>query len=267
MKIDISLLKKLREITLAPIKDCKECLIEANWDLDKAQEILKEKWKLKALKKADRETKEWIVKVAEKWGFIVWIKLACETDFVAKNESFHALAEELLTSLADYGIVCSNIDEIDSSVLDQFNKKAQEAIVVLWENIKIVDLFVTKLSSKSFIYRHPWDKIVWIVYYKWEKEDIAKEIALQIVAMNPQYLNIESIDSSDIEKMNIDFMKELEGSNKPKDILEKIVEWKRKKYYSEIVLLEQTYIRDDSKKIKEILWNDFEIIWYNRFWV
>jgi elongation factor Ts len=67
--------------------------------------------------------------------------------------------------------------------------------------------------------------------------------------------------------MNIDLMRELEESNKPKEILEKIVEWKKKKYYSEIVLLEQTYIRDDSKKIKEILGKEFEVVWYKRFWI
>jgi elongation factor Ts len=67
--------------------------------------------------------------------------------------------------------------------------------------------------------------------------------------------------------MNLDFMKELEGSNKPKEILEKIVEWKRRKFYSEIVLLEQVYIRDDSKKIREILGEWFEVLWYKRFWI
>lgn len=85
---NIELLKQLREITFAPLKDCKEALAEAGDDLEKAQEILRKKGIAKAGNRAERETKEGIVKMEEKNGKIVGLKLLCETDFVAKNENF-----------------------------------------------------------------------------------------------------------------------------------------------------------------------------------
>jgi elongation factor Ts len=87
-KVDINLLKKLRSITNAPLKDCKKALIEANGDLDEAQEVLRKMGAVKAAKKADRETSEGIVRVRKEGDTLVAVQLACETDFVAKNEQF-----------------------------------------------------------------------------------------------------------------------------------------------------------------------------------
>ncbi|MBU0626515.1 hypothetical protein KKG31_01255 [Patescibacteria group bacterium] len=97
--VDMNLLKQLREATFAPLKDCKEALEEANGDLDKAQDALREKGIMKAGKKLDRETNEGIVKVIQKDGRFAGIKLLCETDFVAKNEDFAKLTDTLLEKL------------------------------------------------------------------------------------------------------------------------------------------------------------------------
>jgi len=99
MSVDMKLLKQLRDETFAPFKDCKAALEEANGDLAKAQEALKEKGIMKAGSKADRETNEGIVKVMEKDGRFAGVKLLCETDFVAKNEDFLKLADALLEKL------------------------------------------------------------------------------------------------------------------------------------------------------------------------
>lgn len=266
MSVDINVLKQLREITQAPLKDCKDVLIEAWGDLAKAQEILKQKWVLKAAKKADRDTNEWIVKIIEANWKIIWVKLACETDFVAKNDLFVKLVEDVLSLLQTYWKDVDAISSIDEWFLnDTILPLVQENIAKIWENIRLLDLFIS--SKKWFIYAHPGNKVSSVVYYEWEDtsfQDVAKEVALQITAMSPSYLSIETVPSNIKDELKVEYMKEMEWSNKPADIVEKIIEWKLMKNYTEIVLMEQLYIRDDSKKIKHIIPSDMKIVDFKR---
>lgn len=265
MKVDMDVLKKLRDITQAPLKDCKDALVEANGDLDAAQEILKKKGILKAAKKADRETNEGIVKVRKSWDITVWIKLGCETDFVAKSELFHALADKVIDLLVSAGKEFTEISGLDQSFLsDNIDPLLQENVWKIWENIKLLDAFVKKWNS--FVYCHPWDKISTVLFYEGAQADeIAKELALQITAMNPTYKSVENVPSDMIENMRHDFRKELEGSNKPQDVIEKIIEGKISKRLEEFVFTEQIYIRDESKKIKHIIPSNFVLHDYIRF--
>lgn len=266
MNIDINILKQLRELTQAPLKDCKDVLIEAWGDLQKAQEILKKKWALKAAKKADRDTNEWIVKIIENNWKIIWLKLACETDFVAKNDLFVKLVEDVLDLLKSYWKDVLSLETIDSWYLnDTILPLIQDNIARIWENIRLLDVFIS--SKKWYIYAHPWNKVSSVVYYEGEdsNQDVAKEIALQITAMNPTYLSIESIPSEIKDSMKAECSKEMEWSNKPADIIEKIIEWKLMKSYNELVLLEQSYIRDDTKKIKNIIPSNMKIVDFKRF--
>lgn len=264
MQVDLNLLKRLREVTFAPLKDCKDALIQAEGDFDKAQEILKEKGMSKAWKKADRETNDGVVKVKKVWDKNIWIKLACETDFVSRNENFHELADKIIDILSSYSWELTNITEIDEWFLNnKIIPLIQEHIWKIWENIRLIDVFVK--IWKSYIYAHPWDKVVAIIYYNGDNEDIAKEIALQVAAMNPDYLDIKSIPQNIINEMKAKFAEEMAGSNKPSDMIEKIIEWKLMKSYSDFVLLEQLYIRDDTKKIKHILPEWFKIVNFVRF--
>ncbi len=110
---NIELLKQLREITFAPLKDCKEALAEAGDDIEKAQEILRKKGIAKAGSRAERETKEGIVKMEYKNNKIVGLKLLCETDFVAKNENFQALFEKLIDQLVQITYEVKTLDDIE----------------------------------------------------------------------------------------------------------------------------------------------------------
>jgi len=261
-KVDIALLKKLRAITNAPLKDCKAALLEAGDDLDKAQEVLRKKGALKAAKKADRETKEGIVKVKKDGNTIVALKLACETDFVAKNEQFIQFAEKILDTLLTFDKEVSSLNDLSDNEKEQLNNIIADTVAVVGENVKIVDV-LKKNVDQSYIYEHPGSKIVGIVEYKStnpKAEEIAKEIALQAVAMNPTYVKMENIPEEEYNKMKEEFKQEVISSGKPADIAEKIVQWKLNKYYSELVLLEQAWIRDESKKVKSIIPSDFELI-------
>ena len=263
MKVDINLLKQLRQETNAPLKDCKEALIEAEGDIEKAKKILREKWMLKAAKKADRATNEGIVKVRNTSDGVVGVKLACETDFVAKNELFHQLAEKILDIVENIDKEFETKEEIADFIEEKVQPLIAEYIGKIGENIKLLDAF--KKKGNVYVYRHPGDKVVAIVFYEGGDENIAKEIALQVAAMNPRYISKEDIPQQVIDEMKEEFKKQLEWSWKPADIIDRIVEWKLAKEYTEIVLLEQPYIRDETKKIKEILPEWFKIIEIKRF--
>lgn len=261
-KVDIALLKKLRSITNAPIKDCKSALIEANWDIDMAQDVLRKSWALKAAKKADRDTNEWIVKVKKEWEVVVWVKLACETDFVAKNEQFVSFADKILDFLISLDRNVNSIEDLSDEEMENINNIVAEAVSVVWENVKVVDLF-RKIDKQSYIYEHPGNKIVWIVSYistDNNADEIAKELALQAVAMNPDYIKMEDIPTEEYEARKKEFIEEVVASWKPAEIAEKIVQWKLNKYFSWLVLLEQPWIRDESKKVKSLMSKDFELI-------
>ena len=180
MSIDINLLKQLRETTFAPLKDCKDALIEANGDLQQAQEILKEKWVLKAGKRSDRETKEWIVKVVSQNGKIAWVKLLCETDFVAKNEWFIKLCDDILDKLLSENEFFLSKQDAPTNLSESLDVLVKEAVWAIWENMQLDDIILT--NENGFVYNHPGNKVASIVFFEWPDSDIAKEIALQVAA-------------------------------------------------------------------------------------
>lgn len=266
MSVDINLLKQLRDQTQAPLKDCKEVLVEAEWDIEKAKELLKKKWALQAAKKADRDTNEWLVKIIKDNNKIIWIKVACETDFVAKNDLFLLLLDQIIDVLKNYNQSFNTLFEISEEFLtSKLLPLIQESIWRIWENLKLVDAFIS--DKNWYIYTHPWSKVASVVYYEsnnWVDESVAKDIALQVAAMNPEYFCIEDVPQNVKDTLKETFLKEMEWSNKPIDILEKIIDWKFMKSYSENVLLEQLFIKDETKKIKEIIPSSMKLIWYKR---
>lgn len=265
--VDTQLLKKLRDITKAPFKDCKDAIEKCGDDLEAAKEYLREKWALVAAKKADRETNEWIVVVNSINWKNAWVKLACETDFVAKSSEFRELAGLLVEKISSLFDSIASINDVSEEILSsELNTLVQEYVWKIWENIRIVDLFVD--SWNCYVYSHPWDKVVAVVYFNSDdssSEDVAKELALQIAAMNPDYKSSNDVPSSIISELRERFTEEMADSWKPADIVDKIIDWKISKYLADIVLLEQSYIRDDSKRIKDIIpWN-FDFVSFRRY--
>lgn len=254
--VDIQLLKKLRETTFAPLKDCREALVESQWDFDKALQVLKDKWMSKASKKADRLTNEGIVKVVKNNGRVYWLKLLCETDFVAKNENFHELFDSLMEKIFSVKDDVDNLDALDSDLASELESMVSEFIWKLWENTKIGEIIVS--NKNAYVYNHPWNKVASIIYYQGD-EDVAKELALQVAAMNPEYVSFESVPSDYREELLVKFKEEMKDSWKPENIIDQIIDWKLRKHLSDLVLLEQEYIRDNTKKIKEILNEGFVV--------
>jgi len=255
-------LKQLREISFAPLKDCKEALAEANDDLTLAQDILRKKGISKAGNRAERETKEGIVKIVEKDGKTVGLKLLCETDFVAKNENFQALFDSVLDKIAEGSKEITALADLDPAVAETVENEVKEFIGKTGENMKIGSVLVT--HKKAFIYNHPGNKVASLIFFEGGNDEVAKELALQVTAMNPTYVSFDEVDQGQVAQMKEEFGAELKAAGKPEAMIAQIVEGKIKKALAENVLLEQSYIRDESKKIKDILPADMKVIGFIR---
>lgn len=266
MEISVDLVKQLREISMASLKDCKDCLVEAWGDMEKAQELLKKKGIASAGKKWDREIKEWKVAYLVDQGNIAVLKLWCETDFVAKNELFDQLMSDVLSSVVSSPI--DSFSSLESSLSEKITMMIAETIGKLWENMKVVELFVKKLPSEDvYVYTHAWSKLIAVVYYNWSTDDAleaVKKTALQIAAMDPTYLSVESISQTERDQLQTEFESEVRSSGKPEAVVPNIVAGKLQKRYSEVVLMEQQYIGDETQKIKDILSGKATVVAFDR---
>lgn len=162
--VDVALIKKLRAMTYAPLKDCKSALEESDGDLDRAQEILREKGALKASKKADRETNEGTVIMKQTGTKNVGVMLACETDFVAKNSTFLGLAEQIAEQFTALDGEFASYGQFPSIAKEAAEKVLADNFVTIGENMKIVDAF--SLTGGAYVYRHPGDKVAAIIFYE-----------------------------------------------------------------------------------------------------
>ena len=262
MKIDINLIKELRNATFAPMGDCKSALEAAEGDLQKAIEILREKGIAKAGKKADRETNEGMVKAETRNDKTVVLKMLCETDFVMKNERFQELFSSIVDRLFTVDGNINSFEELPSDLQAELTETVAEFIGKIGENIKIAGVVIT--TEKVYGYNHMGNKVTSLVYYSGD-ENIAKEIALQVAAMNPTYLSLDEVPEDQKNELRAQFTEEMRKAGKPENMIANIVESKIVKSFAEDVLLEQESIRDGSKKVKDLITGDFSIKKFERF--
>jgi len=242
MSITMEQVKELREQTSVSIMQCKKALEEADGDMEKALIILKKKSGAAAAKKADRDAKDGIVVIKESTSKAMLLTLHCETDFVAKNEDFKAIATELVEK--------AFIDGVEA-MKEISEEKVAEGIQKVGENIQlgeIGEITGTVIGS----YKHN-NKNVAVVALSGGTAQIAKDIAMQITAMKPTYITEEEIPQHDKDKAREFFTEELAKENKPKEMHDKILEGKIASYFKEQVLLSQSFIKDPSKTISQIL--------------
>ncbi len=255
MKITASDVNKLRQSTGAGMMDCKKALEESNGDFEKAVDILRKKGQKVAANRADRDSSEGavIAKVSSDNSFGVIISLNCETDFVAKNQDYIDLANQL----ADHAL---NYKDLDSFINSDFNNmkvsdKLLEQTGIIGEKI---ELGAFKYLSATFVgsYIHPGNKIAALtgLSEKFEKSaEVAKNISMQIAAMNPIALNEDGV-SQEIIKKEIEIAKDqLRQEGKPEEMLENIAKGKMKKFFKENTLLNQQYIKDSKQSITDYI--------------
>ena len=255
-EVTAKLVKELREMTGAGMMDCKKALVATEGDMEKAIDFLREKGLSQAAKKAGRVAAEGAVVayVTEdgKTGAIVEVN--CETDFVGKNENFQALAK----SIAEL-IVKTNPADVDALLASEMDGKTvkdvvTEAIAKIGENIS-VRRFVRYESAegKVYSYIHGGGKIGVLVDMKGGDAELGKDIAMQVAAANPQFLNRNEVPDSELEHEKDILTEQARNEGKPENIIAKMVMGRINKYYKEVCLVDQEFIRDGDLTISKLL--------------
>jgi len=251
VKITASEVNKLRQATGAGMMDCKKALVEAEGDFDKAVENLRKKGQKVAANRADRDSSEGAVQAkvnADQTAGVI-VSVNCETDFVAKNDTYLNLANAL-TDLA------LNYDSKEAFLAADFEgmtvaEKLTEQTGVIGEKIEIGG-FKTLKAPFVGSYIHAGNKIATLVGLSAtidNGEEVAKNVAMQVAAMNPIALNEEGVDASIIEK-EIEIAKEqLRQEGKPEAMLDNIVKGKIKRFYKDNTLVDQDYIKDNKVSV------------------
>lgn len=247
---------KLRKVTGAGMMDCKNALTESEGNFDRALEIIRERGKLVASKRADRDATEGVVlaKVTGDAKFGAIVVLNCETDFVAKNENFIAFTTKIMdVALANKP---ANLDALKELVMDgrTIGTHVTEQTGTIGEKLELS--YFGKVEAELVVpYIHPGNKLATLVGLNRAETDIqvGKDVAMQVAAMNPVAVNRDSVSQSTIEK-ELEIAKEkfrLEG--KPEAMLDKIAQGALQKWFKESTLLEQDFIKDSKMTVNQYL--------------
>ena len=255
MDISTADVVKLRKATGAGMMDCKNALNEADGNFDRAVEIIREKGKLVASKRADRESSEGVVlaKVSDDKSFGAIMSLNCETDFVAKNENFIALTDKII-SLAIQNR-CTSLDEVKALMMDgrTIGDQVLEQTGIIGEKIELpyYDCIAAAYISP---YIHPGNKLATLAgFSKVIEYQAGRDVAMQIAAMNPVAIDNEDVPAEIVDQ-ELKIAKEkfrLEG--KPEAMLDKIAQGALQKFFQDSTLLNQIYVKDGKITIREFL--------------
>ncbi len=244
--------KELRDKTGAGMMDCKKALEATNGNMEEAITWLREKGISKAQKKAERIAAEGISEALACDNIASVVEVNCETDFVARNEEFKGLVHNIAKALLDSN--ATTMEEANSVVLEDgstigdsvvsFTAKIGEKISFRRFNV------VTKEENQEFgIYSHMGGKITALVVLDGDNRDVAKDVAMHVAAMKPLYLDSTSVDSEALSKEREIYKEQAINEGKPEDIAEKMVEGRIKKYYKEVCLVEQPFIKDSGVSV------------------
>ena len=264
-EISASLVMKLRKISGQGMMDCKKALQEANGDIEQAMTILRKKGLATLAKRAERETSEGIVvcKISEDGKIAAMATLCCETDFVAKSDDFVAASK----ALADAALACC-ADEGPENILEttadgiKLGDILTETVSKTGEKTQVGDYIKYKLDGPGLIgtYVHFNEKVGSMVQIETGDETTAasdalkrtaSDIAMHITATKPLALDKESVSPDMIQKERAIFAEQVK--NKPANIVDKIVDGKMKKFFEENCLVEQRFVKDDSKTVAQVL--------------
>ena len=254
-QITAEMVKNLRERTGAGMMECKKALVEAKGDMSAAEDIIAKSGSKKADKSASRTAAQGRIVIANSHTSAVMIEINCETDFVARDEGFIQFCQ----NVADVALAkeCQNVETLLGLPFDNTGnvEEARKAIIVrIGENIQIRRLHFMKAQTKQRIgsYIHN-SRIGTLVLLEGGNEDLAKDLAMHIAAMKPQYISASEIPQAIVEKEHAIFMERAKESGKPDNILEKIVQGQLQKQANEICLLGQPFFKDPDKTIEALL--------------
>ena len=258
MNITASMVKELREASGAGMMDCKKALSECNGNMDEAMNWLREKGIAKSAKKESRIAAEGLANIYVDGNKAVIIEVNSETDFVSKNEEFTGM-----------------IDEIGSAILSSNAKTLEEANAASTSEGTVADLIVAKvakigekLSLRRFelvekedgenfgAYLHMGGKIAVLTVVKGATEEVAKDVSMQAAAMKPSYVFPSEVPASVVENERNVLKEQAMNEGKPEEIATKMVEGRIKKFYKEICLVEQQFVKDGDLSVRDFVANN-----------
>ena len=256
--VTASQVKDLREKTGAGMMDCKKVLTETDGDMEKAIELLRERGIAKAAKKSGRVAAEGLVEayISEDGKVGAIVEVNAETDFVAKNDEFKSFVASVAKQVVEKDpkdledlLAQESIDEVGKTVKDVLTDK----IAKIGENMNI-RRFV-RFESDGLIekYIHGDGKIAVLVNMKGGDNEVAKDVCMQIAATRPEYLNEASVPEDRLNKEKEILKVQTMNEGKPEAIAEKIVQGRIRKFFEEVCLVDQVFVKDPNKKVSDIL--------------
>ncbi len=268
MAVTMADIQRLRKMTGAGMMDCKNALTETENDFDKAMEIIRKKGQAVAAKRSDRDASEGCVIAKSNGEFAAVIALKCETDFVAKNEDFVKLTNDILD--AAMAAKCQTLDEIKA--LPFGNGTVQDAVTdrsgITGEKMELDGYGVAEGAMASF-YIHPGNRLATVASFNMAvAPEVGREVAMQIAAMNPVAVDEAGVPAKMLEtEMQIAADKARE-EGKPENMIERIAQGRVAKFYKEMCLLNQEYVKDPKLTIAQFLKNadkDLTVVSFKRF--
>ena len=255
--VSAALVKELREKTGAGMMDCKKVLTETDGDMEKAAELLRERGIAKAAKKSGRVAAEGLVASSvssdKKVGAIVEVN--AETDFVAKNDEFRGFVQDVADIIAD-----KNPADVESLLNLDYKNSGKTVQAVLTDKIATIGENMTirrfvRFESEGLVesYIHGDGKIAVLVDFKKGEEDLAKDVCMQIAAARPEYLKREEVPAEAVEKEMEILKVQAMNEGKPAEIAEKMVQGRIGKFYSEVCLLDQEFVKDPNVKVGQLI--------------
>lgn len=244
--ISASLVKELREKTGAGMLDCKKALEANNGEINASIDWLREKGISKAAKKADRIAAEGLAGILAEGNAAVVVEINSETDFVAKNEEFQGLVQSVLTTLLH-----GNADTVEEALDLPYEEGTLNDLIVsktakIGEKLSLRRFVkVNKTDSETFgSYLHMGGRIAVLTIVDNTSEDVAKDVAMHAAAMKPAYIKRDNVPADEIERERTVLKEQAVNEGKPEEIASKMVEGRIQKYYKEICLEEQPFIKD-----------------------
>ncbi len=256
MAITASLVKELRERTGSGMMECKKALVETDGDIDAAAELMRKSGAAKADKKAGRVAADGAIKalVSDDGKTAVILEINSETDFVAKDENFQAFADEVLATVAQQKPV--SVDALATMMLanGQGVEEARQSLIAkVGENIQVRRFEILESSASIASYLH--GARIGVLVDSSADTDLARDIAMHVAAVNPQFVDQDSVPTEFIESEKSILIAQAESSGKPAEIIEKMIQGRLEKLLAEVTLLGQPFVKDPDQKVGKLLSN------------
>ncbi len=267
MAISAVMVKMLRDKTGAGMLDCKSALEETNGNIDGAEKILRKKGLAAAAKKAGRVTAEGLIGYKVETGRAALVELNCETDFVGRTDQFnkarHSLAELVFHTDALGDSLDGDVEKVKALPAPKnfpyaagtVAESLQAFTAETGENTQFRRFarLMAGAGSAFTLYAHPGDKTVVVIETKGMPEDLSKDLAMHVAALAPQFVNRDGVSAKALADEREIARAKAVAAGKPEAVAEKMVEGMIGKWYGEVVLLDQPFARDDSKKVSQVI--------------